>query len=166
MYPIAEPVSGTWHPAPGVLGTWHLAPRHLAPAPAPKFPFLCIVKVLIVHQHFKIPQFGGAIRSYYLARALVEKGIRVVVVTGDNGPGYRTESVDGIEVHYLPVSYDNRFGFARRILAFYKFAIKAARFSARHRDVDLCYAISTPLTTGVAAMILKRRFNMRYVFVN
>lgn len=122
------------------------------------------MKVLIIHQHFKIPQFGGAIRSYYLARALVEKGIRVVVVTGDNGPGYHTESVDGIEVHYLPVSYDNRFGFARRILAFYKFAIKAARFSARHRDADLCYAISTPLTTGVAAMILKRRFNMRYVF--
>ena len=122
------------------------------------------MKVLIVHQHFKIPQFGGAVRSYYLARALAEKGIRVVVVTGDNGPGYRTESVDGIEVHYLPVSYDNRFGFARRILAFYKFAIKAARFSTRHRDADLCYAISTPLTTGVAAMILKRRFNMRYVF--
>jgi glycosyltransferase involved in cell wall biosynthesis len=122
------------------------------------------VKVLILHQHFKIPQYGGAIRSYYLARALVKKGIDVVVVTATNAPGYRSESIDGIEVHYLPVRYDNRFGFTRRIFAFWKFAIKAANFSASHRNADICYAISTPLTTGVAALMVRRRFKMPYIF--
>ena len=122
------------------------------------------MKVLILHQHFKIPRFGGAIRSYYLARALVEKGIQVVVITAYNGRGYRNEHVEGIEVHYLPVPYDNRFGFSRRIFAFYKYAIKAARFSAHHQDARICYAISTPLTTGVAAMMLLRRFKMKYIF--
>jgi glycosyltransferase involved in cell wall biosynthesis len=122
------------------------------------------VKVLILHQHFKIPQYGGAIRSYYLARALVEKGIRAVVVTAHNAPGYRKESIDEIDVHYLPVRYDNRFGFTRRIFAFYKFAIKAATFSAGHRDADICYAISTPLTIGIAALMVRRRFKIPYIF--
>ena len=131
---------------------------------AANFSFLCIVKVLILHQHFKIPLFGGAIRSYYLARALVEKGIQVVVITAHNAPGYRNEYIEGIEVHYLSVPYDNRFGFTRRIFAFFKYAIKAARFSAHHKDARICYAISTPLTTGIAAIMLMRRFKMKYIF--
>ena len=33
------------------------------------------MKVLILHQHFNTPEKGGAIRSYYLAKALVDRGI-------------------------------------------------------------------------------------------
>ena len=122
------------------------------------------MKVVILHQHFKIPQHGGAIRSYYLARALVEKGVNTVVITGHKEPGYRNENVEGIEVHYLPVPYDNRFGFNRRVYAFFQFVIKSVRFAARHRDADRCYAISTPLTTGLAAMLIRRLYKLPYIF--
>lgn len=122
------------------------------------------MKVLILHQHFKTPQKGGAIRSYYLAKALVQKGIKAVVVTAHNGREYKSDLVEGIEVHYLPVPYDNNFGFQRRILAFYRFALKSIRFASRHRDADLCYAISTPLTTGVAAMAIQKRYGIPYLF--
>ncbi|HEU5147089.1 MAG TPA: glycosyltransferase family 4 protein [Chryseosolibacter sp.] len=121
------------------------------------------MKVLILHQHFKTPTTGGAIRSYYLAKALVERGIRVVVVTGHNGPE-KKEAVEGIDVHYLSVPYDNRFGFSRRILSFFQFVIKSVRVARHHRDADFCYAISTPLTTGLAAQWIKRRYGIPYIF--
>lgn len=122
------------------------------------------MKILILHQHFKVPGRGGAIRSYYLAKALVEKGMQVVVITAENYPGYRTECVEGIEVHYLPVAYDNRFGFARRVYAFYRFLVKAVKVAGKHRDANLCYAISTPLTTGVAARRIRSRYRIPYIF--
>ena len=122
------------------------------------------MKVLILHQHFKVPHYGGAIRSWYLASALVQRGINVSVVTAHNAPGYHSERIDGIDVHYLPVRYDNRFGFGKRIFAFFSFVARAVRFSRRHMDADVCYAISTPLTTGIAAMWLRRKYGMPYVF--
>lgn len=122
------------------------------------------MKVLILHQHFKTPNGGGAIRSYYLGRALAESGIHAVVITAHNDPGYITKNVDGIEVHYAPVPYDNRFGFYKRILSFYRFVNKAVRLAAQHRDADVCYAISTPLTTGLAARAIRRKYNIPYVF--
>lgn len=122
------------------------------------------MKILILHQHFKIPQKGGAIRSYYLAKALVDRGVQVVVITAHNEGSYRQDSFEGIEVHYLPVPYDNRYGFLRRIYAFYRFAQKAGRCATLHRDADLCYAISTPLTVGVAAMRIQRKLGIPYIF--
>lgn len=122
------------------------------------------MKILILHQHFKVPGRGGAIRSYYLAKALVEKGMKVAVITAENYPNYRTECVEGIEVHYLPVAYDNRLGFARRVYAFYRFMLKAVKFAANHRDADLCYAISTPLTAGLAARRIRSRYGIPYLF--
>lgn len=122
------------------------------------------MKVLILHQHFKTPQKGGAIRSYYLARALVEKGAQTIVVTAHNEQAYKSELIDGIEVHYLPVAYDNRFGFYKRLLSFFEFAVKSSRHAQQITGIDLCYAISTPLTTGLAAKFLWRRRKVPYVF--
>jgi glycosyltransferase involved in cell wall biosynthesis len=122
------------------------------------------VKVLLLHQHFKTPQTGGAIRSYYLAKALVDQGIQTVVITAHNESNYKQESVEGIEVHYLPVAYNNRFGFYKRILSFTRFAWGAVRLASRFKDADLCYAISVPLTVGIAAMAIKTRFKIPYIF--
>lgn len=126
-------------------------------------PFFVTVKVLILHQHFKTPATGGAIRSYYLAKALVERGIQVVVVTAHND-AEKKESVEGIEVHYLSVPYDNRFGFSRRIIAFFEFVMKALRVARSYRHADLCYAISTPLTTGLVAQWIMKRYGIPFIF--
>jgi glycosyltransferase involved in cell wall biosynthesis len=118
---------------------------------------------LIVHQHFKEPAEGGAIRSYYLASALVKRGHRVVVITGGTGRNVE-KNIEGIEVNYLQVPYDNAFGFYARASAFVKFVISAARASRRFSDFDLCYTISVPLTVGLAARWIKWRLNIPYIF--
>ncbi|MFZ6010103.1 MAG: glycosyltransferase WbuB, partial [Bacteroidota bacterium] len=83
------------------------------------------MKVLILHQHFNTPQKGGAIRSYYLAKALISEGMKVIVITAHNQNQYRNENVEGIDVHYLPVSYDNRFGFYKRSSSFLRYVAGA-----------------------------------------
>lgn len=125
---------------------------------------LHLVKVLLLHQHFNIPQKGGAIRSYYLAKALVDKGIETVVITGHNEKSYRKENVEGIEVHYLPVAYDNKFGFAARAFSFLKYNWGAMRMARKVDRVDYCYAISVPLTIGLVAMWIKKFYKIPYIF--
>jgi glycosyltransferase involved in cell wall biosynthesis len=122
------------------------------------------VKVLILHQHFKSPSKGGALRSYYLAKALVDHGIKTTVITAHNEPSTHEENVDGIRVCYLPVLYDNSFGFYKRSKAFIKYAYQAIRVAGSVGPFDLCYAISVPLTISFVAQGLKKRHNLPYIF--
>jgi glycosyltransferase involved in cell wall biosynthesis len=107
---------------------------------------------------------GGAIRSYYLAKALVDRGIETVVITGCNEVTYRNENLEGIEVHYLPVAYENAFGFLKRSLSFLSYVWKSYRLAKKIPDVNIVYAISTPLTVGLVAMRLKKRLKLPYIF--
>lgn len=126
--------------------------------------FIYNVKVLVLHQYFKTPQTGGALRSYYLAKALVEKGISTVVITTHNGTALKKEMVEGIEVHYLPIPYDNSFGFVKRVSSFLKFVWSIVQEADEFRDANVCYAISTPLTIGLAAIWIKIRHKIPYYF--
>lgn len=121
------------------------------------------MKVLILHQHFNTPKEGGAIRSYYLAKALADRGVETVVITASN---YKSgvEVVEGITVHYLPISYNNSFGFFKRIVSFSRFMNGAVRESKKIARVDLVYAISVPLTVGVAAMRIKKESGIPFIF--
>lgn len=122
------------------------------------------MKVLILHQHFKTPQSGGAIRSYYLAKALVDHGHQVVVITAHNEKRIKIEDYQGIEVHYLPIAYDNSYELGKRGVAFLRFALRSVRHAKKVKDIDLCYAISVPLTVGLAAIWLKKRRDLPFVF--
>lgn len=122
------------------------------------------MKVLILHQHFKTPSAGGAIRSYYLATALVRKGVDVTLITAHNQKEYKQETIEGIDVHYLPVAYDNRFGFVARSYSFLKYLMQSASMVSRFRDADWCYAISVPLTVGLAAIWIKNRYKIPFIF--
>jgi len=122
------------------------------------------VKVLYLHQYFKTPQEGGAIRSYYLAKGLVDHGIEVELITSHNERAEKTKIIDGITVHYLPVRYDNRDGFIKRIIAFFRFMYLARKKAAEIQQVDICYATSTPLTIGISAMKIKKDKQIPYYF--
>jgi len=123
------------------------------------------VNILIIHQHFKTPDEGGALRSYFLAKALVKKGFKVQVLTGLSGKNRQSQvHIEGFEVHYLPVTYANNFGFWRRIFSFLKFVWLCIRVSRKLRDVELVYAISVPLTVGLAARWMKWRHGIPYIF--
>lgn len=122
------------------------------------------MKVLILHQHFNTPEKGGAIRSYYLAKALIDRGIRVVVITGSNESTYNKKIIEGIEVHSLPIAYDNRFGFIARSWAFVKYVQGVLNIAGQFKDFNYCYAISVPLTVGLAAMRIKARYKIPFIF--
>jgi glycosyltransferase involved in cell wall biosynthesis len=118
----------------------------------------------MLHQHFNTPLTGGALRSYYLAKALVDRNVEVVMVTGYNGKKYKRENVEGIDVHYLPVPYDNKFGFWKRSLSFLRYNLAAVRLAGSISEVKVCYAISVPLTIGIAAYWIKVRHGINYLF--
>ena len=118
----------------------------------------------MLHQHFNTPLTGGALRSYYLAKALVDRKIEVAVVTGYNGKKYKRENVEGIDVHYLPVPYDNKFGFWKRSFSFLRYNLGAIRLAGKVSNVKICYAISVPLTIGMVAYWIKVRHGIKYIF--
>jgi len=119
---------------------------------------------LILHQHFNTPEDGGAVRSYYLAKALVDRDIAVVVITGYGGATYQVRNVEGIEVHYLPIQYNNRFGFYKRSVSFMRYVRQSLQIAMGLRDVAVCYAISVPLTVGLTALWLKARRKLPFIF--
>ncbi len=126
--------------------------------------FLCRVKVLILHQHFNTPQSGGPLRSYYLAKALVDRGIAVSIITARRQTFYSQETVEGIDVHYLPIAYDNKFGFYKRGISFLRYAIDCVKITGRIRGITLCYAISVPLTVGQAALWIRKKYSTPFIF--
>ena len=121
------------------------------------------MKILYVHQYFKTPQEGGSIRSYYLAKGLVEAGHEETMITSHNAK-YEHKTIDGLHVHYLPVPYDNSFGFLKRIVSFFRFVRLARKEAQKIGKHDLAYVMTTPLTTGFIATYLKRKIDLPYYF--
>ena len=121
------------------------------------------VKILYIHQYFKTPEEGGSIRSCYLAKGLVDAGHEVTMITAHNR-ACEIKKIEGIEVHYLPVPYDNSFGFVRRLWAFWSFVKYAKREAGKLPKHDLAYVMTTPLSTGFIATYLKSEFDLPYYF--
>lgn len=117
----------------------------------------------LYHQYFRHPDEGGAVRSFYLARHLLETGHEVVVFTAHNEAS-GLQRIHGIPVEYLPLAYDNQFGFAKRIRSYLKFVHLAIKRSRQYPKPDLNYVITTPLTTGIIALWLKMTRKVSYAF--
>lgn len=121
-------------------------------------------RILYIHQYFKTPQEGGAIRSYYLSKGLVDNGFEVEMITSHNDSIYTVKDIDGVKVHYLPVKYNNEMGFIRRVHSFFKFVRKAKRLAKKINHIDHAYITSTPLTVGLIGLWLKKRMGINYTF--
>lgn len=127
--------------------------------------------IVYLHQYYTTPrsETGGGTRSYELARRLVAAGHEVDVITTDNYPepswkrGWRETEDDGIRVHWLPVPYDNRMSYARRMQAFLAFAVGSAR-KAASLGGDVVFATSTPLTICLPAIYAAWRARAPMVF--
>jgi len=122
------------------------------------------MRIIYIHQYFKLPEDGGAIRSYYITKSFVDKGWKVEVISAWNGGFYRYKEVGGVKIHYLPVKYLNAMKYRRRILAFLRFARMAYLLALRLEKCDLYYISSTPLTTGLVGLWLKKKTSLPYIF--
>jgi len=132
------------------------------------------VKVLYFHQHFVTPKGAGAIRSYAMARKLVERGHSVTMVcgsaqggttglTGEFINGQRRGLVDGIDVLELNLEYSNSDGFAKRIKTFLSFAFRSVKVAMTEK-YDLVFATTTPLTAGIPGILARWLRGKPFVF--
>lgn len=122
------------------------------------------MKILYIHQYFKTPEEGGSTRSYYLATGLASNGYEVTVLTAHNHAGHEVKQIDGLTIHYLPVSYDNSYGLLARLWSFGKFVWLARKEALKLSRFDLAYVMTTPLTTGFIATYLKKKIDLSYYF--
>lgn len=125
------------------------------------------MRIVYLHQYFKTPDQAGGTRSYEMARRLVAGGHEVHIVTSwtesSDKCGWFTEEIDGIQVHWLPVKYDNRMGFFSRLKAFFEFAIRSSTRAAELKG-DVVFASSTPLTIALPGIYASRRSHCPLVF--
>lgn len=132
------------------------------------------MKVLYFHQHFSTPTGSTGIRSYAMARKLVERGHAVTMVCGsyDGGRtgligefqrGHRQGMVDGIRVIEFDLAYSNQDRFIKRIGLFLSFALRSVRL-ALTQQYDVVFATTTPLTAGIPAIFARWLRGKRFVF--
>ena len=131
------------------------------------------MKILYFHQHFKTPQGTGGIRSYEMAKRLIESGHEVTMVCGSDvragkllpdGPDrkVRRGRIDGIDVIEFVLPYSNYDSLLKRSQTFLRFSWRSIRLALRE-DYDLLFATSTPLTAGIPGVVM--RFFRRKPFV-
>jgi glycosyltransferase involved in cell wall biosynthesis len=109
---------------------------------------------------------NGSIRSYEFSKRLAQAGHDVVVVTSDTKNrfvGWKVEQIDGFEVHWVSVAYDNNYGFFKRLCAFSKFLILASIHICSLK-ADMVIATSTPLTVAIPALVYKLVKRKPYIF--
>ena len=133
------------------------------------------MKVIYFHQYFSTPGGAAGIRSYEMARHLVARGHQVLMVCGSaergqsglsipfEGGRRRGMTVGGIEVLEFDLGYSNRDGFARRTLAFLKFAAWSVKV-ALAEPYDLIFATTTPLTAGIPGIVARWTRRKPFVF--
>jgi glycosyltransferase involved in cell wall biosynthesis len=128
--------------------------------------------VAYIHQHFTTKQGFAGTRSYEMSQRLIHAGHRVTMICGQYGhgglmidPAQRVNEldVDGIRVLCVAEPYANQMTFARRIVAFLRFARTASALIIR-LNADLVFATSTPLTVGIPGMKGARRLRVPFVF--
>lgn len=124
------------------------------------------MKIVYIHQYFHTPDEPGGTRSYWISRALVERGHKVVMVTSTSKyhPEPGVVMRDGIEVHYIRNDYDNSMSKVTKVKSFCRFLIESTQEAMKQKDVDMVFATSTPLTVGGVALALKRLKKWPYVF--
>jgi glycosyltransferase involved in cell wall biosynthesis len=118
--------------------------------------------ILYIVQYFNQPDEPGGSRPYQFARHWASRGHRVTVLTSNlnhktlSSVDAGTTEIDGFSLVRVPTFNAIRGSFGRRVVNFLSFAVTAVLRAVRIRRVDLVYASSTPLTTGLAGYAVSR----------
>lgn len=123
------------------------------------------MRILYLHQYFRTLDMAGGTRSFEMARRLVEEGHNVHIITSDTRAGGSVKITDesGVQVTWIPVAYANHMSYARRIVAFVEFAVKAT-WEAKKGRYDVVFASSTPLTIAIPGVVASKWHGVPMVF--
>lgn len=109
----------------------------------------------------------GGTRSFEMARRLVALGHEVHIITSSRDHSCPRNSYftkeEGINVHWIPVDYSNKYGDIYRIFAFLKFALYAT-IKGVSLQGDVVFATSTPLTVALPGYLVSRKLSVPMVF--
>lgn len=130
------------------------------------------MRILYIYQFFATPEASlGLTRTYEFARALVDAGHKVTVLTSSsNLPAEYAErffgegTIDGIEVRSIRVGYSNYMGHLRRILSFAAFMLSSVALALRLPRPDVVLASSTPITVALPGLAVSRLKRVPFVF--
>ena len=124
------------------------------------------MNIYYIHQYFKLPSEAGGTRSYWLAKALIDKGYNVTVITTSNNIQKSKEFhfVDNINIVYFRISYNQKFSIFKRLISFLLFTIRSIIFLFYQKNVDLIFATSTPLSVGIAPLLFHKLRKIPFIF--
>ena len=133
------------------------------------------MRVLYFDPKFLTPRHSAPTRAYSLARRLVERGHDVTMVARDlrwlevtpearRGRLVGRERVDGIDVMWMRIPYDQGFSKRKRLLSYGAYATAASLVAASGVRPDVVYASSTPLTVGIPGALTARVKRVPWVF--
>ena len=124
------------------------------------------MKVLYFHQYFCTPDGNSGIRSYEMARHLVESGHKVTMVFGESprlkSPlmnehyrnGIRKGKIEGIDLIELNLHYSNKLSLFQRSFLFLKYSLRSVQLVFKE-EFDIVFATSTPITIGIPGIVMK-----------
>jgi glycosyltransferase involved in cell wall biosynthesis len=125
------------------------------------------LKITYIHQYFNTLYMHGSTRSFEFARRLVINSHHVNVITSwrdltKNRRWFCTKE-DGIDIHWIPIRYNNSMNFTKRLRSFLLFvwysSIKASSLPA-----DIVFATSTPLTVALPGAYVAKRLKIPMIF--
>ncbi|MBN1408083.1 MAG: glycosyltransferase family 4 protein [Calditrichaceae bacterium] len=122
------------------------------------------MKIIYIHQYFTTPEIGGGTRSYEFSKYFAEHGHKVIMIASHNQKNFKRQQIDGVDVQWISNYYNNQLGILARIFSFNKFMLKSFLHAMKMKEVDICFATSTPLTVGITAILLKWIKGIPYVF--
>ena len=125
------------------------------------------MKVIYLHQYFNTPKMSGGVRSYDIAKHLVDCGHSVEMITTErsllNFKGWKISNENGIRTHWISLFYSNKLNFYKRIRSFFMFAYKASKRGCSLQG-DIVFATSTPLTVAIPALYISWKKSIPLVF--
>ncbi len=122
------------------------------------------MKIIYIHQYFRLPSQGGGTRSYEFSKYLKLQGHDIHMITSTENDYEYKELIDGVNVYWIPVKYSNSMNILNRVKSFFEFMYKSYFVAKQIKNVDLCFATSTPLTVGITAVLLKKTKKIPYIF--
>lgn len=124
------------------------------------------MKIIYLHQYFILPSEPGGTRSYWNSIELLKNGHEVTVITSSSKISQKkiVVNIDGLNIIYLRVKYNQKMHIWQRFYAFFSFMLLASLECLKIKKIDLVFATSTPLSIGFPALILKWLKNVPFIF--
>ncbi|MAH79841.1 MAG: hypothetical protein CMQ77_03680 [Gammaproteobacteria bacterium] len=127
------------------------------------------MRIIYLHQYFKLPSESGGTRSYDLANGFLDLGHQIEIVTSTSdlkyksGKRWKKIEKNGLLIHYIYLPYTNDLNYFKRLIVFTKFLFSSS-LKLLSLKGDLTLATSTPLTIGVPALLKKWIHKTPFIF--